>query len=126
MKIKRIDVAWVTATNAKKTRDFFVEKIGLKLSSAAEEYNWYELSGHEGGAVLGIGEDSERRGPVGPGQNALITMTVDDIEAAKKELMQKQVAILGDIIDVPGHVRMLFFKDPDGSLFQLVQDWNAA
>ena len=54
--------------------------------------------------------------------NAVLAMTVDDIVAAKKELEGKKVSFIGDIIEVPGYVKMATFADPDGNIFQLVQE----
>ena len=54
--------------------------------------------------------------------NAVLAMTVDDIVAAKKELEGKKVSCIGDIIEVPGYVKMATFADPDGNIFQLVQE----
>lgn len=122
MNIKRMDMAWITVSDSKKAKEFFCDILGLKLTSEAPEYGWMELVGHEGGAALGIGQSCEETAPdVKPGQNAVVTMTVDDIVAMKKMLESKGVKFLGDIIEVPGHVKMALFCDADNNKFQIVE-----
>ena len=56
-----------------------------------------------------------------PGNNSVVTLTVTDIVESKAELEAKGVKFFGDIIEVPGHVKMATFADPDNNVFQLVQ-----
>lgn len=121
MNIKSFGLAWIASSNITKTKDFFANKLGLTISSESTGYGWIELKAQNGNFLLGAGECKDF-GPIKPGQNAVLTMDVDDIIAAQTELMSKGVAIEGDIIEVPGHVKMLFFKDTDNNYFQLVQD----
>ena len=122
MNIKRMDMAWITVSDAKQAKAFFCDILGLKLSSEAPEHGWMELVGHEGGATLGVGKACKDTAPdVKPGQNAVMTMTVDDIVAMKQMLEAKGVKFLGDIIEVPGHVKMALFCDADNNKFQIVQ-----
>lgn len=49
--------------------------------------DWVEMTRLEGGTVLGVcqtNDDAEFNSPIKPGQNAIVTFTVDDIESAKK------------------------------------------
>jgi predicted enzyme related to lactoylglutathione lyase len=125
MNIKRMDLAWISVKDIQQSQKFFGETLGLTITSSTPEYGWLEVMAKEGGCLLGIGQGSESdadESPVKPGSNAVLTMTVDDIVAAKKELEGKSVRVIGDIIEVPGHVKMITFADPDGNIFQLVQD----
>ena len=121
MKIKSFGLAWVSTADIKKAKDFFANKLGLEVTSEATEYGWLELKAANSKFLLGVGECNESS-PVKPGQNAVLTMDVEDIVAAKAELEKKGIVTEGDIIEVPGHVKMLFFKDTDGNYYQLVQD----
>ena len=117
-----MDLAWITVNDLEKSKKFFTEVLGLKVSSGSDEHGWLELQGKDGGALLGVGQSrGGNQDQVNPGQNAIMTMTVDDIVQAKEMLETKGIKIVGDIIEVPGHVKMLMFTDLDGNKFQVVQ-----
>lgn len=123
MKIKRIDLSWITTSDMKKAKQFFTETVGLKVRHEMAEFGWLALGGHEGGSSLGVGlvnTGSDQK----PGTNAIVTLEVDDIVAAKKELESKKVKFIGDIMEVPGQVKLALFTDPDDNKFQLVQRIN--
>jgi CreA protein len=123
MNIKRMGLAWISVKDIKGAEKFFGETLGLKVINATPEYGWFECIAKEDGCSLGVGAYSEEyENPVKPGMNAVLTMTVDDIVAAKKELESKNVHFIGEITEVPGHVKMATFADPDGNIFQLVQE----
>jgi predicted enzyme related to lactoylglutathione lyase len=120
MAIKSIDLAWISTKDMKKAKAFFADKLGLKIISDSPEYGWMEFTGSECGASLGVGQDTKEC-DVKAGQNAIVTFTVDDIEKTKADLKAKGVTIVGDIMEVPGHVKLLYIKDEDGNLFHLAQ-----
>lgn len=114
-----IHLAWIVVEDFKKAVKFYTEVVGFKVTSIAEEYGWAELCG-EDGALLGIAQnnpDSE----IGPGENAVVTISVNDIEAEIAAFQKQHVTIVGSMLEVPGHVKMQSVRDPDGNLFQLVQ-----
>ena len=121
MVAKRLDLAWITVTDVKKAKTFFTEVLGLEVRTDNAEYGWLELVAKDGGAALGVGQCSDEYTEVKAGQNAIVTFTVDDIIKTKAEFEKKGVKMLGDIVEVPGHVKMLFFCDNDGNKFQVVQ-----
>jgi catechol 2,3-dioxygenase-like lactoylglutathione lyase family enzyme len=121
MAIKRIDLAWVTVADFERSKKFFVETLGLVTLCSEDEQGWLELVGEDGGAVLGVGKSSKQSDDK-PGQNAVITFTVDDLLKTKKLLEAQGVIFIGDVIEVPGHVKMIFFTDPDNNKYQLVED----
>ena len=120
MAIKSIDLAWISTKDMQKAKTFFADKLGLEITSDSPEYGWLEFCGTDGGASLGVGQDSEES-DLKAGQNAVITFTVENIEKTKADLIAKGVTIVGDIIEVPGHVKLLYIKDEDGNLFHLSQ-----
>lgn len=121
MKIKSFGLAWVMTADINKAKDFFVNKLGLTISQDSTDMGWIELKAEQGNFLLGVGADSGDSS-VNPGKNAILTMNVDDIVAAKTELEKRGVKTEGSIVEIPGHVKMLFFKDTDGNYYQLVQD----
>jgi predicted enzyme related to lactoylglutathione lyase len=120
MDIKNISLAWISTADFKKSKTFWTEVVGLQVSSIAEEYQWVELKGQEG-AILGVGMCNKPQDPVQPGQNAVVTFTVDNLDKKMADMKAKDVKFIGEVIEVPGHVKMIFFADPDGNKFQLVQ-----
>ena len=119
---KRSDLAWVTVSDIKKAKKFFTETLGLQVRTDTPEWGWVELVAKDGGSALGLGQFNPQYGKeVLPGQNSIVTFSVDDIVKAKADFEKQGVTILGDIIEVPGHVKMLFFADLDGNKFQICQ-----
>lgn len=117
-----IHLAWIVVNDFQKAVKFYTEVVGLKVSSMSEEYGWAELRG-EDGALLGIAHqnaDSE----IAAGQNAVFTISVNDIQAEIAAFQKKHVTIVGEMLEVPGHVKLQSMRDVDGNLFQLVQTLN--
>ena len=50
----------------------------------------------------------------------------NDIEAARAALEGKGVRFEGDIIEMPGLVKLTTFKDPDGNSYMFANRWPAA
>ncbi|MCL4361496.1 VOC family protein [Candidatus Dependentiae bacterium] len=125
MAIKKIELAWIAVSDLKKAKKFFVDNLGLNLEVDSPEFNWMELQGKNGGTLLGIGKADEEYSPVRPGQNAVLTFTVDNIENTIKEMKSKGVEFIDEILEVPGQVKMITFKDFDGNMYQLVEHLSA-
>ncbi len=119
MKNKGMNLAWIVADDFDATLKFYTEVIGLKLLSRSEDFEWAELEG-EGGAMLGLSGKSDEC-PLKPGMNSILTYSVENIEEAQKELKEKGVELMGDVQEVPGHVKLLLFKDVSGNMGQLVE-----
>src|ERR1700722_5016007 len=108
MEIKGIHLAWIVVENVEAAIKFYTETVGFTLMEFSKEYGWAELLGKDG-ARLGIAKHSSE---IAAGGNAVITITVTDIEKARDEFLKKNVHLVGDILEVPGHVKMQTFKDP--------------
>lgn len=121
MVIKNSMLSWIIVSDFKKALDFFTKTLGMKIQQHTPEYGWAELTGQEaGGAILGIAQETPQE-PIKAGSNSVMTFSVDDVVKTKNELAKKGVKFLGEIIEIPGHVKMQLFSDPDGNLFQLVE-----
>src|SRR3569832_1053650 len=114
-----MDLAWIVVDDFKAAVKFYTDVVGLKLMEIHEEMGWAELQGKDG-ARLGIGKKHEMN-PILPGQNAILTFTVTDLDQTKADMIQKGAQCIGDVHEVPGHVRMQLVKDLDGNQFQLIQ-----
>lgn len=119
MAIKSFDLAWISVSDMQKAKRFFVDTLGLKIVEDQPDYGWLEVSG-ETGARIGIGIGAQES-PLKPGNNAVISLSVDNLDATKKMLASKNVTILGDIMEVPGQVRLLLIQDQDGNLIHLCE-----
>ena len=123
MNIKGIHLSWIISSDIKASKKFFTETLGLKLTEDNAEYGWMELQGKDDGSLLGVGKYCpEYSKDDKPGQNAVVTFTVDDLEASIKELTAQGVIFVDKVLEVPGQVKMITFLDPDKNKFQLVQE----
>jgi len=122
MSAKTLGLAWIVVKDLKKAVDFYTGIIGMKLMEINETYGWAELEGQEGGARLGIAQQclKEDEGNT-PGQNAIITLTVANLEKAVANLVEKGATLIGAVQEVPGHVKMQTVADVDNNRFQLVE-----
>lgn len=120
MHIKSMDLAWIVVSDIKQAEHFYTTVLGLTVSSRSDEHGWLEFKAQNGEFILGVCQFSQEHAEKA-GQNAVLTMTVENIVKAKTELETQQVQFHGEIIEVPGHVKMATFTDKDGNKFQLVE-----
>lgn len=123
MAIRKMELAWITVSDFAKAKKFFVDTLGLTIFGGNEQFSWLELRGQDGGMLLGVGGSKPNDGcAIKPGQNAVMTFTVDDMEQTKAALEAKGVVFASEIIEIPGIVKMALFTDTDGNKFQLVEN----
>jgi predicted enzyme related to lactoylglutathione lyase len=96
-------------------QEFYGETLGLEKVFGSDEMGWIEYSTGVDKAVIGIG-----KGEVKPG-GCCPVLGVDDIEAAKADLVSKGVKFEGDIKVVENMVKLATFHDPDGNVLMLAQ-----
>lgn len=131
MAITAINLVWITVSNLEKAEHFFVHDVGLTLTLADKKNGWLEFSAGRG-FRLGVSQwhretgcCGEKQEPhcrnEGPGSNATITMDVDNLVETKNLLESRGVQFLGPIMEMPGHLKLATFADPDGNTFQLLQ-----
>ena len=118
--VKGIQLAWIVVKDLKQSLKFYTEVVGLKLHEMNEQYGWAELSGKEDGMRLGIAQKSDYE-VIQPGQNAVVTLTVEDLEKTREMMVAKGVKMIGEVLEIPGHVKMQTIVDLDNNHFQLVQ-----
>lgn len=119
MKTEGIFLSWIIVKDVPKAIQFYTETVGLKLKEYHKEFGWAELSGPDG-TSLGIGQEGDEN-PMKAGSNAVVTVTVDDIDKAKTHFTKMGAQLVGDTMEVPGHVKLQTFMDTDGNTMQLVQ-----
>lgn len=124
MEIKNLGLAWIVVKDIKQAVKFYTETVGLKLLTFDEQFGWAEFGGtDDNGARLGVAQTSEHE-TIQPGQNAVVTFTVDNLEKAKADLLKKGAKMKGEILEVPGHVKLQMVVDQDNNHFQIVQVLN--
>lgn len=119
MKSQGIYLSWIVVKDIAKAIKFYTEVAGLELKEFDKQFRWAELSGPNG-AILGLAEENSEC-PMKAGANAIVTITVDDLDKANAHFIQKGAKLMGGILEVPGHVRMQTFEDIDGNTLQTVQ-----
>jgi len=99
---------------------WFNEMLGFALLFRVDEAGWAELSSPARDVTIGLGvnESVDGRGGTTP------VFGVADIVAARAELEGKGVAFDGDIIEIPGMVKLATFFDPDGNSYMFAESQN--
>jgi predicted enzyme related to lactoylglutathione lyase len=120
MKTKGIFLSWIMVKDMPKAIKFYTDVVGLTLKNYHKEYGWAEMSGPDG-STLGIGLEGDEN-PMKAGANAVVTVSVDDIEKAKKHFQDQGATLIGETMEVPGHVKLQTFCDNDGNTMQLVEE----
>jgi catechol 2,3-dioxygenase-like lactoylglutathione lyase family enzyme len=106
--ITKVDVVGVPSTDARRSREFYVDTLGLR----GDERSWNEF--WVGDTCFAIWEPEQFGGTFEPQANSIALLHVDDVEAARTELEAKGVEFDGETFDT-GVCHMAMFRDPDGN-----------
>jgi catechol 2,3-dioxygenase-like lactoylglutathione lyase family enzyme len=107
-----VDFVAVPSTDWKRSRDFYVETLGLPPDETGASEFWI------GNTCFGVYEPTTFGLEFAPQTTAHIAMHVEDIGAARAELEAKGVEFVGETFDT-GVCHMAFFQDPDGNALML-------
>ena len=116
---KGITMSCVTVSSLKETKHLFVDLLGLEIKDHDEHFNWMELEGEEG-TRIGFGQPMGDDG-MKAGTNAIVSISVDNVEETKAFLEDKGVQFLGEIIEIPNEVKLALFADKDGNQYFLAE-----
>lgn len=119
MKTEGVELAWIVVKDLDGAIAFYRDVAGLELKERNDQFGWAELAGPKG-AVLGLAAAASET-EVAPGSNAVFTISVSDLDAALAHFKAKGADLVGNVIEIPGHVRLQTVKDRDGNRLQLVQ-----
>lgn len=119
MKNQGIQLSWIVVKDLKSAIKFYTETVGLSVQEECPEFGWAELTGPSG-CILGIAEESKEEN-VKAGSNAIMTISVENLETACAFFKKKGVHLIGDVLEIPECVKMQTFKDADGNTMQLVE-----
>jgi catechol 2,3-dioxygenase-like lactoylglutathione lyase family enzyme len=108
MKIEKVDTVGVPSRDGKRSRQFYVETLGLR----PDERSWNEF--WIGETCFAIWYPEQFGGEFEPQMNSIALLRVEDVEAARAELEAKGVEFVGETLDT-GVCHMASFLDPDGN-----------
>ncbi len=117
MENQGIGLVWIVVKNMDTSLKFYRDVLGFTVDVMSEEHGWAELTAGDG-VRLGIAKENEKEKA---GINAVFTITVPDLTPALEEMKKKHVTFIGEVMEIPGHVKLQTLKDKDGNLFQIVQ-----
>jgi predicted enzyme related to lactoylglutathione lyase len=109
----KIELIILPVTDVDRARDFYANQVGFHLDHdhvVSDEVRFVQLTPPGSGCSIAIGKgltDAE------PGSVQGLQMVVDDIEAARKQLVDNGVDVGPVDIQPWGH--FLYFADPDGN-----------
>jgi catechol 2,3-dioxygenase-like lactoylglutathione lyase family enzyme len=106
--MEKLDFIAIPSTDSDRTRDFYVDTLGLRRDDKAQYEMWV------GETCFSIWEPARLGREFAPQKNGHIAIHVDDVAAARSELEAKGVEFMGDTFDT-GVCHMAFFTDPDGN-----------
>lgn len=106
--ITGLDFVAVPSTDSQRSRDFYVDTLGLKPDDKANFEFWVDDT------CFGIWEPGSNGMEFSPSKMSHLALHVDDVEAARKELEAKGIQFHGDTFDT-GVCHMALFSDPDGN-----------
>ena len=109
----KLELVAVPVTDVDRAKDFYAEKAGFTVDhdhTVSDEIRFVQLTPPGSACSIALGKGIS---DVPPGSAQGLQMVVDDIEAARAELVGRGVEA-GEIQDFPWG-RFVFFSDPDGN-----------
>jgi catechol 2,3-dioxygenase-like lactoylglutathione lyase family enzyme len=106
--ISKVDTVGVPSQNTERSRQFYVETLGLPPDERAWNEFWV------GQTCFAIWEPARFGTEFEPQKNGIALLHVDDVAVARTELEAKGVAFSGETVDT-GVCQMATFTDPDGN-----------
>lgn len=112
----KVMLAWYTVTDLEKAKAFYGDVLGLK--KIFEMPGWAEYAHEQGAAAIGLNTNAPP--PEGSG-GATVVLGVENLDATRQRLAKRGVAFEGDVMEIPGVVRIGTFRDPFGNRLQVAQ-----
>ncbi len=122
MIVEGIKLTWIVVKDIQSAIKFYTEVVGLTLHKHHAEFGWAELSGPDE-SRLGLAQENDEM-DIKAGMNAITAISVEDIDSARSSFLKQGAKLIGEIVEVPGHVKMQTFEDADGNTLQIVQQLN--
>ena len=110
--IRKVDAVGIPSSDAERSRQFYVETLGLRPDENARFEFWV------GDTCFAIWQPAQFGGEYRPQGNSIVLLHVDDVAAARAELEAKGVEFRGETFD-SGVCHIADFSDPDGNTLSL-------
>lgn len=111
----------VGVRDMKVSKSWYQDVLGCKVFYELEEMGWCELTTSCADAIIGLNADPDHK----PSPVNAMSFGVKDMTAAKTWLEKHKVKLEGDVIEMPGIVKLLYFHDPDGNRLLFYQPLSA-
>ena len=109
----RLELVAVPVSDVDRAKEFYVEQAGFNADQdhrVSDELRFVQLTPPGSACSIAIGQGITQ---AEPGSVQGLQLVVDDIEAARGELLDRGVEV-GEVQDFPWG-RFVFFSDPDGN-----------
>ena len=109
----KLELVAVPVSDVDRAKDFYTQKAGFNVDhdhTVSDEIRFVQLTPPGSACSIAFGEGITE---TAPGSAQGLQMVVDDIEAARAELIQRGVEA-GEVQNFPWG-RFVFFNDPDGN-----------
>jgi catechol 2,3-dioxygenase-like lactoylglutathione lyase family enzyme len=106
--IRKVDVVGIPSTDPERSRQFYVDTLGLRPDDNARYEFWV------GETCFAIWEPERFGAEYAPQAHSIALLHVDDVDAARAELEASGVQFEGETFDT-GVCHMANFADPDGN-----------
>jgi predicted enzyme related to lactoylglutathione lyase len=110
--IRKVDVVGIPSTDVERSRQFYVDTLGLRPDDNARFEFWV------GDTCFAIWTPTWFGVEYQPQANSIVLLQVDDVPAARAELESRGVQFEGETFDT-GVCYMANFADPDGNQLTL-------
>ncbi|TSB45958.1 VOC family protein [Alkalicoccobacillus porphyridii] len=107
---------WYSVADIEETLSFYKDKVGFEEEFFDKENGMGCVRTNTIDSFIGFSE-AEKVIP----STAAAVFEVEDIEVAVKELKQRGIEFNGEVTTIPGYVKLITFKDPDGHDLELSQ-----
>lgn len=116
----RLELVPLPSTDVDRSKAFYAEQVGFRVDHDVEPGNEMRVvqltpPGSSCSIVIGVGISDPSAPPV-----LNLHLVVDDVEAARRDLTGKGVAVT-EVSDLGGGIRHAYFSDPDGNSWVLQQ-----
>jgi catechol 2,3-dioxygenase-like lactoylglutathione lyase family enzyme len=115
MKILGLDWVGTRTSHFRETVEFFEHTLGLPVGARREEFVRLDLPNGSCVEVFGPGEPDHVYFTTGP----VVGFLVEDIEAARHDLVRHRVELLGETRGKVGAGRWQHFRAPDGYVYEI-------
>lgn len=128
--MQRISAHSLYISNPKRSLDFYVNKLGMKLfkSFIEDEIEFYQLKFNEDTkeAVLELIYDKSNKETIFPKDSSKLegywkmSISIKDVDIARNKLLEKDIEV-STAFQVPNVAYLCHFFDPDGYALELIQ-----